>query len=351
VERSNRGVSTSQRRAAIRNPRVRFICPQEEGFNVEIPASSEQFSPYLLFNRVEWAHLRDGLTLPINDVDLPGLVSLSDKVSLDDVADIYLPLARLLQLYISATTRLSQVSSIFLDRPPEKVPYVIGIAGSVSVGKSSTARILQTLLSAGPGAPKVDLVTTDGFLYPNAILEARNLMQRKGFPESYDRRRLLKFMADIKSGKPKITVPIYSHLTYDVLSDQVQIVDRPDILIVEGLNVLQRGADRSGRAPSVFVSDYFDFSIYVHAAEPLLIQWYIERFLRLRETAFRDQASYFRRYASLSEEAARETALRIWSTINSVNLKANIEPTRERAKLILEKGVGHTLERIYLRKL
>ncbi|NJN19137.1 MAG: type I pantothenate kinase [Oscillochloris sp.] len=290
------------------------------------------------------------LAVPIDEEELDTFVSLNDTVSLEDVADIYLPMKRLLQLYYAAQQNLYHVTNIFLSNPAAKVPYVIGIAGSVAVGKSSTARILQALLARGPDRPRVDLVTTDGFLYPNAVLHERGIMHRKGFPESYDRRRLLQFMTDVKSGRPVLDVPVYSHLVYDIVPDEVQMIDRPDILIVEGLNVLQRGGSVS-RHPHIFVSDFFDFSIYVDADEKLLQQWYVERFLRLYETAFRDPSSYFRRYADLSVDEAIATARRIWSNINGVNLKENIEPTRERADLILEKGERHRLEQIYLRKL
>lgn len=314
-------------------------------------ADERRLSPYLRFSRAEWARLRDGAELPISEEELEHLVSLSDSVSMQEVADIYLPLTRLLQLYFEASQHLYQVTNVFLDYPSSsRVPYVIAIAGSVAVGKSSTARILQALLSRQFGNLKVDLVPTDGFLYPNRVLQQRGIMHRKGFPESYDRRRLLQFMADVKSGVPRLEVPVYSHLIYDIVPNETRVIDRPDILIVEGLNVLQRGG-RSCRAPQMFVSDFFDFSIYVDADELLLQQWYVERFLRLRETAFRDPSSFFRRYAELSVEEAIATARRIWREINYVNLKQNIEPTRERADLILEKGPRHTLERVYLRKL
>ena len=313
--------------------------------------TERQLSPYLRFSRDEWAALRNGAKLPIEAAELVAMVSLSDAVSIEDVADIYLPLVRLLQLYYDASQQLYAVTNVFLGNPSKRrVPYVIGIAGSVAVGKSSTARILQTILSRLHVGLKVDLITTDGFLYPNRMLQERGIMHRKGFPDSYDRRKLIQFMADVKSGVPHLEVPIYSHLTYDIVPDRRVLIDRPDLLIVEGLNVLQRGG-RPARAPQVFVSDFFDFSIYVDADEQFLQTWYIERFLRLRETAFRDPSSYFRRYAELSVDEAVATARRIWREINYVNLKQNIEPTRERAVLILEKGIHHTLEQLHLRKL
>ncbi len=314
------------------------------------PELERRLSPYLSFSRQEWAALRDGATLPLTAEELSTLVSLNDSVSIEDVADIYLPLVRLLHLYYENASRLYQATSDFLGSATARVPYVIGIAGSVAVGKSSTARILQALLARSPERPVVELITTDGFLFPNAVLQERGIMHRKGFPESYDRRRLLQFMADIKSGYGPVSAPVYSHLTYDIVPDQFQVVDHPDILIVEGLNVLQRGAN-TRREPQLYVSDFFDFAIYVDANEHDLEQWYIERFLRLRETAFRDPSSYFRRYAELSETEAIATARRIWREINYVNLKQNIEPTRWSADLILVKGSRHVLERVYLRKL
>lgn len=312
--------------------------------------SERHLAPYTCFSRAEWARLRNGARLPLSESQLQTMVSLNDSVSLEDVADIYLPLVRLIQLYYESAQQLYLSTRAFLANTSEKMPYVIGIAGSVAVGKSSTARILQAMLSSQSVAPRVDLVTTDGFLLPNRVLQERGIMHRKGFPESYDRRLLIQFMADVKSGNPNLGVPIYSHLVYDIVEDQVQIVDQPDILIVEGLNVLQRGG-LPGRHPHLFVSDFFDFSIYVDAEETLLQQWYIERFFKLRETAFRDPNSYFRRYSELSAEELAAKARRIWRETNEINLRQNIEPTRERADLILEKGPRHTLERVYLRKL
>jgi type I pantothenate kinase len=312
---------------------------------------SNPIAPYVSFTREEWSRLRGGLALPLTEADVAQLSSLGDPVSLADVADVYLPLTRLLQLYIAAAQNLERMRGLFLGSPDEQIPYVIAIAGSVSVGKSTTARLLKTLLARGPGHPHVDLVTTDGFLLPNRVLEERGIMHRKGFPESYDRRALLQFVADVKSGVPRITVPIYSHLVYDVIPEQRQVIERPDILLVEGLNVLQRGTDRAGRAPRLVVSDFFDFTIYVDAAEHHLEQWYVDRFLKLRETAFRDPSSFFRRYAELTHEQAVALAREIWHDINGANLRQNILPTRERAHLILQKGEGHALEQVFLRRM
>jgi len=267
------------------------------------------------------------------------------------VVDIYLPLSRLLNLYVEASQGLHGETENFLRKGNHKMPFIIGLAGSVAAGKSTTARVLQALLARWRSHPRVELVPTDGFLFPNAVLETRGLMVRKGFPESYDLARLLNFLADVKSGKARVEAPVYSHLVYDVLSDQTLTVERPDIVIVEGLNVLQPAKLPKDGEVIPFVSDFFDFSIYIDAAEALVEDWYVERFLRLRQTAFRDPASYFHRYATLSEEEARETGLSIWRSINLVNLKENILPTRQRADLILRKGANHAVESVALRKL
>jgi type I pantothenate kinase len=307
-------------------------------------------SPYIELTRDQWSLLRNSTPLTLTEDDLVKLRGINENVSLREVEEIFLPLSRLLNLYVAATQNLHSATATFLGNRTEKVPYVIGIAGSVAVGKSTTARILQALLARWANHPKVDLITTDGFLFPNAVLEARGLMKRKGFPESYDRRRLVRFVADVKSGEPEGICPVYSHLAYDILSDQVQRVRKPDIMILEGLNVLQTGVGSADRSP-VFVSDYFDFSIYVDADERHIRQWYIDRFLTLRRTAFQDPASYFHRYSKLSDDEARGTASKIWNEINGVNLKENILPTRSRADLILEKGPDHLVRRVRLRKL
>jgi len=270
---------------------------------------------------------------------------------MDEVIAVYLPLSRLLGLYVHAAQELFRTTQAFLGITDRKIPFVIGIGGSVAVGKSTTARILQALLARWPGSPAVDLVTTDGFLHPKAVLERRGLMRRKGFPESYDLPALIRFLSEVKSGEAKVRAPLYSHLTYDILPDRAVVVDRPDILILEGLNVLQAGdAPRDGQAIP-FVSDFFDFAIYVDADTAVIERWYVERFMRLRETAFRDPRSHFRRYAGLSDAEATETALDLWRGINQVNLEENILPTRLRADLILVKDAGHQVAEILLRRL
>lgn len=302
-------------------------------------------SPFLPFTREEWARLRGGTPMTLGEADVEELSGITEELSLAEVEEVYLPLSRLLNLHIAAVQELHRVTSSFLGTLTPKVPYVIAIAGSVSAGKSTTARVLRTLLSRWPAHPRVDLVTTDGFLYPNRTLAERELMQRKGFPESYDRARLLRFLSDLKAGVTPLSVPVYSHLQYDILPDEEHRIASPDILILEGLNVLQ-----GGHAVAVFVSDYIDFSIYVDAREEDLESWFFTRFRRLRETAFRDPASFFHRYASMPEGEALALATNAWENINLRNLRENILPTRERARLILEKGASHVVERVLLRR-
>jgi type I pantothenate kinase len=308
-------------------------------------------SPYAVFDRASWRALAAGSQLPLDEADLSALASLGDRIDLDEVATVYLPLARLLGLHVTASRSLWAAQSEFLGDSTAKVPFVIAVAGSVAVGKSTTARLLQTLLGASPGSPRVDLVTTDGFLMPNAVLEARGLMGRKGFPESYDRRALLRFLADVKSGREEVFAPVYDHSSYDIVPGRQQAVDRPDILVVEGLNVLQAGNRSDGTAPEIFASDFFDFSVYVDASESDIQTWYVERFLALRRTAFADSTAFFHRFADLTDEQARETALGIWSAVNAPNLRSNIAPTRSRARLVLQKAADHSVRRILLRKL
>ncbi len=305
-------------------------------------------SPYRHFSRAEWAALRADTPLTLTLDDLMKLQSINDPISIEEVIAIYLPLSRLLALYVAATQGLYKATQRFLDAEDGKTPYIIGVAGSVAVGKSTTARVLKALLSRWPNTPRVELVTTDGFLYPNDVLKREGLMERKGFPESYDGAALLQFLAAVKAGESNVRAPVYSHLVYDVVPDQGVVVDHPDILIVEGLNVLL--PNKLGKEIP-FVSDFFDFSIYLHADEERLETWYINRFMRLRQTAFRDPKSYFHRYATLSDDEARATARSIWTTINLKNLHENILPTRARASLVLSKDENHRIESVALRKL
>jgi type I pantothenate kinase len=305
---------------------------------------------YLEFSRAEWARLRAQTPLTLTEADLAELQGINERVSMADVESIYLPLSRLLNLHVAATQTLRKAADTFLGTPPGRSPYVIGVAGSVAVGKSTLARILQALLGRWPDHPRVDLVTTDGFLFPNKVLEARGLLEKKGFPESYDVRRLMQFMTDVKAGMPSVEAPIYSHQSYDIVPGGRQIVDCPDILIVEGLNVLQARDGQPGKPMRLFVSDFFDFSIYMHAEERDIEEWYVARFRTLRETVFRDPESYFHRYANLTDQEAEATARRIWRAINGVNLRENIAPTRDRARVVLFKDSDHAVRRVRMRK-
>lgn len=299
---------------------------------------------YLDFDLESWSRLRASTPLTLTEGDVEKLRGINVQLDMDMVEKAYLPLSRLLNLHVRASQQLATVTDTFLGTPPQPVPFVIGVAGSVAVGKSTTARVLQALLARWPHHPSVELVTTDGFLYPNAVLEERGLMERKGFPESYDRWKLLDFVSRAKAGEPTFEVPIYSHVRYDIVADETRVVTRPDILVVEGLNVLQAG--HSG----AFVSDYFDFSIFVDAATEDIRSWYVERFLTLRDTAFNDPEAFFRRYAELTDEEAVSVASDIWERINQLNLVENILPTRDRASLILEKAPDHSIRRVRLRR-
>src|ERR1700760_2996513 len=313
--------------------------------------TEEILSPYRTFSRAEWAALREDAPMTLTSEEVMRLRSLHDRLDISEVEDIYLTLSRLLSLYVAATQRLFRAQQRFLSTEDAKMPYIIGVAGSVAVGKSTTARVLQALLARWSPRAKGDLVTTDGFLFPNAVLERQGQMQKKGFPESYDLPTLLSFLSDIKAGRPRVRAPVYSHLTYDIVRSQWVEIDQPDILIVEGVNVLQTGRlPRDGRAVPV-VSDFFDFSVYLDAEEALLRQWYVKRFLALRHTAFADPKSYFHRYALLSDDEAVATATAIWERTNLANLEDNILPTRPRATLILRKGADHQIQSVALRRL
>src|SRR5437588_99478 len=318
---------------------------------MDIRAPDQRYNPYRIFSREQWAALRNDTPMTLEPGEFSQLRSMHDRLDLKEVEEIYLPLSRLLSIYVDAAQRLFYAQRQFLGIRDRKVPYIIGIAGSAAVGKSTTARVLQALLARWSPRPKVDLVTTDGFLFPNAVLERQGLMQKKGFPESYDLPMLLSFLSDVKAGRRPVRAPVYSHLVYDIVPNAWIEVDRPDILIVEGVNVLQTGRlPRDGKAVPV-VSDFFDFSVYIDAEEPVLRDWYVRRFLALRDTAVHVPRSYFHRYAPLSDAEATATALAIWERTNRANLEDNILPTRPRATLILKKAADHVVETVALRRL
>ncbi|MDO5035143.1 MAG: type I pantothenate kinase [Actinomycetaceae bacterium] len=315
-------------------------------------AAGSEPSPFERFTREQWSALAESTPLPLTDADVERISSLGDPLDLAEVDAIYRPLSALLQMYVNASRRLSHDRHYFLREPQRPaVPFIIGVAGSVAVGKSSTARLLRELLRRWPNTPRVQLIATDGFLLPNAELKARGIMSKKGFPESYNRGALMKFMADVKSGASDVKAPVYSHLVYDIVPGEFEAVNRPDILIVEGLNVLQAARTAKGQTGAVAVSDYFDFSIYVDAEPEHIEAWYINRFLKLRSTAFSDEDSYFREYASLSDEEAVARAHEIWTAINLPNLTDNILPTRERATLVIKKDADHRVGELRLRKI
>ena len=308
-------------------------------------------SPYVELDRDAWARLRRQHPLNLTDDDVRRLRGMGEPLDLAEIEEVYLPLSRLLSYYVEGTGHLHRITTDFLDERPERTPFVIAVAGSVAVGKSTTARILRELMSRWPSTPRVELITTDGFLHPNAELARRGILHRKGFPESYDQRALLRFVAEIKAGSPRVSAPVYSHLTYDILPDQEVVVRRPDALIVEGLNVLQAPRVRQDGRTGLALSDFFDFSVYVDANVNHIRRWYVERFLGLRRTAFSDPESYFHRYAVMSDAEARSVAESIWRTINEPNLVANVLPTRGRASLVMTKGPDHSVNRVRLRKL
>lgn len=311
------------------------------------PTENQALSPFAEISRSEWAELAKSNETPLTEAEIENIRGLGDFLDLAEVADIYLPLSQLLNLYVTNTQQLHQASGDFLNRTAKRTPFIIGVAGSVAVGKSTVSRLLKELLSRWPTTPRVSLVTTDGFLYPNSVLEDKGLMTKKGFPESYDRLALLKFVADIKSGKDEVKAPLYSHLTYDIVPGAELVVNSPDVLIVEGLNVLQP----PGLGQEVALSDYFDFQIYVDAPTDEIESWYLDRFKQLRESAFRNPESYFHKYAELPMDEALDRAKEIWRTINLPNLLENIISTKSRATLVLQKGVKHRVERVLLRKI
>lgn len=312
--------------------------------------ASGSHSPFVELDRDAWARLADTMNHPLTQEDIDRLRGLGEHLNLEEVAQVYLPLSRLLSIFVESSSQLRHRINDFFKGETRRTPFVIGVAGSVAVGKSTTARVLQEMLRRWPSTPRVELVTTDGFLFPNAELERRGIMHRKGFPEAYDRRALMRFVSEVKSGRPEVTAPKYSHLVYDIVPDEKVVVRRPDVLIVEGLNVLQPARVRDDGTAGLALSDFFDFSIYVDAKRSHIKQWYVDRFMRLRDGAFANPASYFHRYSQLSDQQAQETATDIWSRINGPNLEENIISTRSRARLVMTKGEDHSVSRVLLRK-